>query len=644
MVGLFLKKGVYLKTLFITLLLLFGGLMMLVNNFTGNLIAERAKDTLSQTINQIIAVSVREIIWETESKLNYLASTIIRESDFRSTLTQLFQAPNNLDMRKKMSHILAEDLANIPRDTIGINRIDLTVIRIYDAQFTPLVESSQSGLPRELPNALRRLIHTKNNQHIEAVSDIWRHDESPFISILTPIRKNEIIGYLELVAELSPYLDQVERVTAQLTRIIGVNDKVFYASASLESMTDKLMPIRYELSDVLGETIVVIEQLISKDYFYEGMATAQKFSLLSGFGLALMSILFATYVIKKTILSPTKMLCERMQHLAQGNIEIDVAPVFVIRELSTLDQSLTGVVHFFRERIFSIWETGKLLSDAAKIVSTNAQGAVDDLRLQQQKVTEVTDATNELMNMAQAVTEHAQSTANSSKTANTRASEGDILVHQANESTEKLANDVHESAEKILQLSEDTKNASGILDEIQNISEQTNLLALNAAIEAARAGEQGRGFAVVADEVRTLAGRSHAATENVRTVLINLTDGIQQIVSVMNSSQHQATETTNKVTELGLGLNDIAQMVANINEMNTNIVSSAESQTQVTRQINDNLNNIREMASSVSDAAIKVTSSSGDLAQMAVQLEALVNAFKVEGLRQPDDQVDVELF
>lgn len=181
----------------------------------------------------------------------------------------------------------------------------------------------------------------------------------------------------------------------------------------------------------------------------------------------------------------------------------------------------------------------------------------------------------------------------------------------------------------ITELEQDSESIGSVLAVIQGIAEQTNLLALNAAIEAARAGEHGRGFAVVADEVRTLASRTQSSTQEIKEIIEKLQARSVQAVNVMESGCSEAQEGVKKVKETGVALEEIATMVANIDEMNMQIAAAAQRQSTVAEDINKNIGNISQVAEQTADGSIQMSEASNDVAQLATKLQSYVGSYKV---------------
>ena len=631
-----------IKTFSIASLIFFGAAVLLLVFFIGEELEKISEQNIVRTQNQVIAVSTRSVIWDAEHKLKQLAGDVQSNPAFRVLLNRMLNSPEEANYRRSMVAQLNEQFY---QRWVTAEILDLEKIRIYDINFKLIAETNvKTNISKFADHLLERAKVRTGAQRLQQISDVWNDGGTPLLSMLAASGGLRPQGYVEIIVGLTHELQKIELTTGQLTQLEGINGNLLYETSSLKDMTDDFLPVSYEIRDLKGNTVMWIRQLISEDFLHENFNNAFNVFLIAVACLVGAGILVFALLNHRFLLKPIKVVQYRMAELAKGNIDVDTSPNFHLSELSAIDHSMTDVIAFFRKRLLLIGDTGKDLSESAKVVSEKAQSAVENLRTQQDDVAQVTDATRELMSMTKQITEQTLSTSQCSQRANEKALEGDSLVRAANSSTDKLVTEVNQSAKQILNLQDEVKNATKILDEIGDISDQTNLLALNAAIEAERAGEQGRGFAVVADEVRSLAGRSFESTENVRSVLQNLTVGIDKIVAVMKKSQEQANDTMDNVTELGKGLHDISEMVSQIHSMNTSIASSAETQTDVTSAISENLNNIMDMANTVSDSALKVTSSSGDLSQMAIQLESLVSAFKVAGLKKSSDQDEVELF
>jgi methyl-accepting chemotaxis protein len=242
---------------------------------------------------------------------------------------------------------------------------------------------------------------------------------------------------------------------------------------------------------------------------------------------------------------------------------------------------------------------------------------------------QVSSAVEEMSITASEVAQNAQLTAEAANTADQETISGRDIVTNALTSVSELANETQATADRIEKLGSDVNEISSVIDIIRGISEQTNLLALNAAIEAARAGEQGRGFAVVADEVRTLASRTRESTEEIQSKVEALQEEANISVTKMLENREKAETTMELTNSAGRSLESITQAVANITEMSQQIAGSAEQQSAVANVVSQNIVTITQLANETNQSADKVFNGTKHIAEQSAGLQSLVSRFKV---------------
>lgn len=261
----------------------------------------------------------------------------------------------------------------------------------------------------------------------------------------------------------------------------------------------------------------------------------------------------------------------------------------------------------------------------ASVVQHTNQG----IKHQQQETDQVATAVHEMSATVQEVARNASSAAESAHQANLQAQNGQQVVTGNMEAIRTLAGGVSQAAEVINQLQAESEGVGTILDVIRGIADQTNLLALNAAIEAARAGEQGRGFAVVADEVRTLAQRTQESTAEIQELIGRLQDKAGSAVSVMEQGRRQAEQSVERAGQVGQALSEITQSIGLINDLNAQIASAAEEQAAVTEEINRNLANIASIAEHSTSSATQTEAAATSVYHQIARLQNLVKQFRV---------------
>ncbi|HEX22618.1 MAG TPA: methyl-accepting chemotaxis protein [Chromatiales bacterium] len=298
-------------------------------------------------------------------------------------------------------------------------------------------------------------------------------------------------------------------------------------------------------------------------------------------------------------------------------------------EIGSLKASAQEMHSRLLEMIGHISETTEQLSAAAEEMSIVTVQTREGIQQQQSETEQVATAMNEMTATVQEVANNITLSAEAAETTYRDTDNGRQIIEGTIQDIQQLASRIEHGAETVQQLEQHSGEISGVLDVIRGVAEQTNLLALNAAIEAARAGEQGRGFAVVADEVRTLASRTQQSTEEINQMINNLQAVSQAAVQVMTESREQVQSVVTQATAADATFTEIRDAVAHINDMNGQIASAAEEQSCVAEEINRNIVQINDIAGETASGAEHTAIASQDLAHMATELQSIVRQFKV---------------
>ncbi|WP_448213704.1 methyl-accepting chemotaxis protein [Colwellia sp. MEBiC06753] len=516
-----------------------------------------------------------------------------------------------------------------------------TITQQYQQAFNRLVESQKAiGLsPTDgLYGKLRSAVHD--------VETLIGEDDYQLLSGMLQLRRNEKDFMLRLDEK---YIGRLQTNTAKLISSVQASDldserrsgivellnkyeQAFLALVAeqkklglspTEGILGEMREIIHQVDKTLVEMINVSEQQV-KDYtrFVDILAFVIFFVVL------VIAIAFAVYIARSILISITK-LQDTMLAIADTNdltIAIDTSGK---DELGKMAVVFDKMMASFRNLIIEVNHSVETLNDATNQVTENIHATTEGVDAQIQETDMVATAVTEMVATVDEIAKNTQEAASKAESTNENAVKGRTGVGQTISQIEQLSSNLISSEQVVQELAKDSQTIGSVLDVIRGIAEQTNLLALNAAIEAARAGEQGRGFAVVADEVRTLASRTQDSTQEIETIIHTLQNRTKQIVEHMAGCRVQGDESASKADVAGKMLEEITHDVETIMDMNTAIAAAIQQQSAVALEVNKHVVSIRDVAEQSGQMAHQNVQMSEELAQQAEVLKTEVSRFKV---------------
>ena len=416
--------------------------------------------------------------------------------------------------------------------------------------------------------------------------------------------------------------EAVSKLEAMLRHDLLDADRIAIRSDAVFAIATQAIAKTYGLFDaIVPELDALFAERIAADHAKE----------ITAIGIVMVVLLLIAYLFAGLYLSvndSVQNMHEATQRLSEGDLTTRVQ-ITSRDEMGDIAASFNRMAGDFSETVQGIMASSAQLASAGEEMSAITQRTNQGIQETHAQTDQLATAMNEMAATVQEVAHHALDAANAATTANNESNQGRQVVSNAVSTINELAAAIGRAGDAIQRVEADSDRIGTVLDVIRGIAEQTNLLALNAAIEAARAGEQGRGFAVVADEVRTLAGRTQESTQEIQQMIESLQAGSKEAVQLMEQSRDQTQTGVEQTARAGDALGTIADEVERINDMNTQIASAAEEQSAVAEEINRNVVSISQLADESAQGAEQTTRTSEELAKLATDLQQMVARFKV---------------
>lgn len=483
-----------------------------------------------------------------------------------------------------------------------------------------------SGLGRTRALTLRTLTMKEGDQLKETVGLVRRINQEISASLINYEKgidsPDDRKLFEDFKSSYAKYLSYQERILDGVLASVERGDEIEVANGPLASAADQMMAALNKLIKFNEQGAVHAADQTSKAF------DAAVFMIVVALILILMLMVVIAIVLTRSIVSPLSEAVIVADRVSSGDLTQNIhvtgsdEPAHLLIALKRMQDSL-------HETIEKISESSNMLASASEELHAVTEDTNRGLNQQSAEIDQAATAVNQMTAAVEEVARNAVNTADDSKAADKSTYQGREKVSQALESINRLVGNVSDTSEEVKLLAQNANEISQVLVVIRSIAEQTNLLALNAAIEAARAGEAGRGFAVVADEVRALAYRTQQSTGEIEKMIEGIQSGTDRAVDAMNESQERANGTLQVAREANDALDVIGEAIASINQKNLVIASASEEQAQVAREVDKNLVNIRDLSMQTSAGANQTNASSQELSRLAVDLHAMVSKFRL---------------
>ncbi|TKB50923.1 methyl-accepting chemotaxis protein [Ferrimonas aestuarii] len=518
-------------------------------------------------------------------------------------------------------------------DDAGSILLDIMDLELSENRTEQMMAGEANNMDTEVANAVAIAMELSGVSSIKELNVIQQESDFLLRSIrfrLEDLSKKAVeVGQQDLIDELSSYL------TPLLDQFEGSNGLIQkqQQAITLQQQIDQAFTTSKQSYGLIIEGNNTLQQQLATLNTETGNLAISSLdsTRTQTWAVMLASVLFATFisvVTRRSITQPLDHINEGLSILAQG----DLTQRLTLNnrdEFGRVAKNINALSDSLRTLIASILERADQLAAAAEETSAVTAQTTSGIQEQSSQIEQVANATTELSSSANEVATNANDALGETQQANEETQQAKALSENNGLLIQTLAQEVERAAQVINKLNSDTAAIGGILDVIRGVAEQTNLLALNAAIEAARAGEQGRGFAVVADEVRSLASRTQQSTTEIQQMIEMVQASAKEAEQVMQNSQEQAQRSVTTTEEANQALEAITQSVAQVVSAANQISQAASEQNRVSQTISENLEQIATISEQTSSGAVQTASSSQQVAQLAEELQHQVREFKV---------------
>lgn len=474
------------------------------------------------------------------------------------------------------------------------------------------------------------------------------------ISASDIFNRNDNDSIARISADISQWSEKLRAAEQQLQHFMVTNDakRLFTSVIELRenyiaavhqivtliqqgSVDDAIQLRSQDVQPISARLVTALNELSAHQIAQASAASSQalnvfakaRTALVVGAGVALAIVLVLAWLFSRSLITPLREAVDVARTISSGNLTLEFSDDGH-DEAADMIAALKQMQHKLRDAMHTIGDSSNQLATTSEELSVVTGQSTQITTEQSDQLQQAASAVNELTVAIDDVARSAATTSDNSNLVNEKTAQGQHKVNLTIQTIEALVEGIKQSSTGISQLAQRVKDIGSVMDVIRGVAEQTNLLALNAAIEAARAGEQGRGFAVVADEVRALAYRTQESTSEIETMIKSVETETANAVNNMSQSNLRAVETLTVANEAGQALTEIASLINDISQQNLTIAAAAEEQATVARTVDSSLVSIRDLSVQTAAGSQQTSASSAELARLAEKLNELISHFK----------------
>ncbi|RBM47426.1 methyl-accepting chemotaxis protein [Vibrio tarriae] len=491
---------------------------------------------------------------------------------------------------------------------------------------------------------LTNIIDNTYAMRISAIYSLFRPDEVKVLASVLRDKQSQNLQLMQVFSDNPELQDEVHALTKAIQHYVDYSINTMIPLLNIkhnaeqdstdfdrkyQQASDAYRAAGNDMVKAIGELSHALNTLAMRTL---KESEAQHDGVLSNSTISLIAVLLAAAVLSwflaGIIVKPLRQLQQTVREVAKGNLLVEVQEEGN-NEITLLARDVNATVTQLRQTLACLVRISTDVAYASTELATVMTQSSVNSDQEKQEVELVASAVNQLQSTAQSVTDHAHSADGAAQQANQLASQSLRMFEESHRATAKMADQLTEAAQVVNQLKEQSERIGNVTDVIRSISEQTNLLALNAAIEAARAGESGRGFAVVADEVRMLAARTQTSTQEIQAIIEELQNQSSTAKSSMHSSLSLLEQNQSLAAKVSASLTEINHSISALGQINAQVATASEEQSQVTKDINRNLSNIYELVSQNVTGITQSAAASHELSNLAEQQHQQLQYFRV---------------